>query len=210
MNIFCFPNRATSEEESLHLLEAGATRTVSDERESAFRAAQVLVKDILISTDTSSQFEDLIFEVRSREESLTNDKLEMAMLKKAGVINMLRNERFSRADAKDNSLGRAANFMDFIGDKFTPYSPMKDTSFSSNNDNNKEQNNSIGSPEGTTIVAVTDISGNSSPPSSSTVPVLQLADDPLVDASMREEELGVLICAMPPRKSKTSSDSRKP
>ena len=214
MNLFCYPYRATSEEESLHLLEAGATQTVSDERESAFRAAQVLVKDILASSDSSSSFDDLIFEVRSREESLANDKLEMMMLKKAGVVNMLRNERFSRSDTTgSNSMGRAANFMDkmgiadFLGDKFAPMKDGNPFYFMKNNDN--EENNSIESQEGMTVVAVTE-SGNSPPTSPSPELPLQLADDPLVDAAMGEEELGVLICAMPPRKSKTSSDSNKP
>ena len=190
---------------------------MSDERESAFRAAQVLVKDILTSTDTSS-LEDLIFEVRLREESLANDKLEVMMLKKAGVINMLRNERFSRSDTKGGSVGRAANFMDkmgiadFLGDKFSPMmdggNPFK---FSNNNDNEQEQNNSTEILEGITVVAVTDSGKNSPPTSSSLEPsVLQLVDDPLVDAAMGEEELGVLICAMPPRKSKTSSDGSEP
>ena len=187
--------RAVSESESLHLLEAGATRTVSDERESALRAAQVLLKDIL-ARDVS-QLDTLVYELRLRQEDLENDRFELAMLKKSGVVNSLRNDRIPQ---KDRPAKGAASFMQMLsrdlGDGFAPMFDDASKVFS-----NLWGNQQTGDEGGDSSTydkkreALQEQRGERSPANNAE------NDSPTVDPILEEQDLGVLICTMPQKKS---------
>lgn len=156
--------RATSEAESLHLLAAGATRTISDERESALRTAHVLLTDIL-KRDPAG----LVEEIRRIQESKEADKLELAMLKKAGVVNALRNERVIKKDSPRNS------FFQRVSDDFAPMF-----------DNIRSWGNQPDDGSQSSRTAID-------------------KSDEVAGVAVEEDQLGILVCEMPTKKTETES-----
>lgn len=79
--------RSMDAAESLHLLEAGATSTVIDEREASIRTSFVLLRDVF--GVEPSTLDEVLSQLRLEEEGEENDKFQVVVRKKAGVVNAL-------------------------------------------------------------------------------------------------------------------------
>ena len=140
----------------------------------------------------------LVGELRLRQENLENDRFELAMLKKSGVVNSLRNERIP---LKDTPAKGAASFMQMLSrDLGDGFAPMFD-------DASKVLSSLWGNDD--VVDRAGDDGGGASASDNRIRRQQQQQEDELatVDAEIEgdippeEVDLGVLICAMPQKKS---------
>lgn len=170
--------RATDSAESIHLLKVGATRTVPDERESSISMATVLLRDVL-QVD-SARLGELSNDLRLRVEEDERNEFEV----------------IQRRSGLKSSTDRVSDD-DEVSSLPSPFRSMV------------SQSQQLGENVTPVIIDVTrrfaDMMG-----SAKSFLVDQSADDPGSSASITPEileaenvdDLGVLVCALPPKNTK--------